>query len=135
MGLPHRQPPTPTPTPSAAAVADVFKALGDENRVRVFALIAGQDAICVGDVVTVLELPQSTVSRHLASLRRAGLVEARREATWVHYSLTTAPGTVDVARALADLVIASGVFALDAARAVALARAGGCCPRHPARDR
>ncbi|MEW6429301.1 MAG: metalloregulator ArsR/SmtB family transcription factor [Thermodesulfobacteriota bacterium] len=63
-----------------------FKAAGDETRLRILALLA-QGELCVCDLMAVLELPQSTVSRHLAVLRQAGWVSDRRQGVWMHYRL------------------------------------------------
>jgi len=70
--------------------ARLFKALSDETRLRILALLQGGE-LCVCDLMAVLELPQSTVSRHLATLRNAGLVEDRRQGVWMYYRLA-APG-------------------------------------------
>lgn len=67
-------------------VSGLFKALSDETRLRIVALLAHGE-VCVCHLQQALELPQPTVSRHLAVLRAAGLVEARREASWMHYRL------------------------------------------------
>jgi ArsR family transcriptional regulator, arsenate/arsenite/antimonite-responsive transcriptional repressor len=64
--------------------ARTFKALSDETRLRILALLA-QGELCVCDLMAILELPQSTVSRHLATLRHAGLVEDRRQGVWMYY--------------------------------------------------
>ncbi|MFO7767064.1 MAG: metalloregulator ArsR/SmtB family transcription factor [Pelovirga sp.] len=67
-------------------VAHIFKALSDETRLRILALLhAGE--LCVCDLMAALELPQSTVSRHLAYLRHAGLVEDERRGVWMYYRL------------------------------------------------
>jgi len=66
--------------------AQTFKALADETRLRILALL-GAGELCVCDLMTVLDLPQSTVSRHLATLRHAGLVEDRRQGVWMYYRL------------------------------------------------
>ncbi len=124
---------TPPPaTADAAGLSRAFKALGDESRLRVFALVAVQGSICVGDLVTLLDLPQSTVSRHLATLRLAGLLSARREGTWVHYQLSDAPETLG--HVFARLIFESPAFSDDSSRAASLAAVGGCCPRHPTSD-
>ncbi len=68
------------------AAAEFFKALGDETRVRLVALLSHGE-LCVCHLVSALDLPQSTVSRQLTVLRRAGIVTTRREGTWMHYSL------------------------------------------------
>jgi ArsR family transcriptional regulator len=64
----------------------VFRALGDETRVRIVALLSHGE-LCVCHVERALELPQPTISRHLAVLRTAGVVSARRDGTWVYYRL------------------------------------------------
>jgi ArsR family transcriptional regulator len=67
-------------------LAGVFRALGDATRLRLLALLAGGE-VCVCHLHESLRLPQPTISRHLAYLRRAGLVETRRDGVWVHYRL------------------------------------------------
>ncbi len=64
----------------------LFRALADPTRLRLINLIAGQE-ICVCYFVDVLGSPQPKISRHLAYLRKAGIVAARREGKWIHYSL------------------------------------------------
>ena len=66
--------------------AKLFKALSDETRLRILALL-GEGELCVCDLMAILDLPQSTVSRHLATLRNAGLVEDRRQGVWMYYRL------------------------------------------------
>jgi ArsR family transcriptional regulator, arsenate/arsenite/antimonite-responsive transcriptional repressor len=65
---------------------EFFAALADRTRLRILNLLA-QGEICVCYFTMILDAPQPTVSRHLAYLRRAGLVEARRDGKWVHYSI------------------------------------------------
>lgn len=66
--------------------ARFLKTLADETRLRILALLTS-DELCVCDLMAALELPQSTVSRHLATLRNAGLVEDRRQGVWMYYRL------------------------------------------------
>jgi ArsR family transcriptional regulator, arsenate/arsenite/antimonite-responsive transcriptional repressor len=61
-----------------------FQALGDKTRLRLLNLM-GEQEICVCYFVEVLDQPQPKISRHLAYLRSAGLVAARREGKWMHY--------------------------------------------------
>ena len=68
----------------------LFKALADRTRLRVINLI-GDDEVCVCFFVEVLRTNQPKVSRHLAYLRRAGLVATRREGKWMHYRLVEPP--------------------------------------------
>jgi ArsR family transcriptional regulator len=63
-----------------------FQALGDRTRLRLLNLM-GEQEICVCYFVQVLGAPQPKISRHLAFLRSAGLVAARREGKWMHYRL------------------------------------------------
>jgi ArsR family transcriptional regulator len=64
----------------------LFRALADRTRLRLLNLMSGQE-VCVCYFIEILGLPQSTISRHLAYMRRVGLVQARREGKWMHYSL------------------------------------------------
>jgi ArsR family transcriptional regulator len=64
----------------------LFRALADPTRLRLINLIAEQE-VCVCHFVEVLNAPQPKISRHLAYLRRAGIVAARRDGKWMHYRL------------------------------------------------
>lgn len=68
------------------SIALLFKALADQTRLRLINLI-GDDEICVCFFVEVLKTNQPKISRHLAYLKRAGVVAARREGKWIHYRL------------------------------------------------
>ena len=63
-----------------------FQALGDTTRLRLLNLIRDQE-ICVCYFVEILEQPQPKISRHLAYLRSAGIVQVRRQGTWMHYRI------------------------------------------------
>ena len=78
-----------------------FIALSDRTRLRILNLIGG-DEVCVCFFVEVLDEPQSKISRHLAYLRRAGIVTARREGKWMHYRVVV-PSDPHAARILRDL--------------------------------
>ncbi|HYV00451.1 MAG TPA: metalloregulator ArsR/SmtB family transcription factor [Pyrinomonadaceae bacterium] len=71
-------------------IAFLFKALADHTRLRLINLI-GDDEVCVCFFVEVLKINQPKISRHLAYLRRAGVVSARREGKWIHYRLVEPP--------------------------------------------
>jgi ArsR family transcriptional regulator len=71
-----------------------YKALADATRLRILALLIDGE-VCVCDIHDTLRLPQPTVSRHLAYLRRTGLVEARREGTWMHYRIAPLDPVID----------------------------------------
>jgi ArsR family transcriptional regulator len=68
----------------------LFKALGDETRLRIVALLAHGE-LCVCHLEEALRISQPKVSRHLAILRSAAVVEHRREGSWVYYRLATQP--------------------------------------------
>jgi ArsR family transcriptional regulator len=67
-----------------------FQALGDTTRLRLLNLM-GEQEICVCYFVEILEQAQPKISRHLAYLRRAGIVEARRDGKWMHYRIVMPP--------------------------------------------
>lgn len=67
-----------------------FQALGDNTRLRLLNLMGGQE-VCVCYFVEILGQFQPKISRHLAYLRRAGIVEARREGKWMHYRIVMPP--------------------------------------------
>ena len=67
--------------------AQIFKALSDETRLRIITLLLGGEELCVCDIMAALDLPQSTVSRHLSYLRNTGLVDDRRQGIWMYYRI------------------------------------------------
>ena len=66
----------------------MFRAVSDRTRLRILHLL-GEGELCVCHIVDALRVPQPKASRHLAYLRRAGLVVARKEGLWIHYKLAT----------------------------------------------
>jgi ArsR family transcriptional regulator, arsenate/arsenite/antimonite-responsive transcriptional repressor len=68
-------------------VAQFFKVLADEARLKMLWLLFNHQELCVCDIMAALDITQSKASRHLATLRHAGLVVDRREAAWSHYSI------------------------------------------------
>jgi ArsR family transcriptional regulator, arsenate/arsenite/antimonite-responsive transcriptional repressor len=75
------------------SLESLFKALADRTRLRILSLLQAGE-ICVCDIHGSLDLPQPTVSRHLAYLRKAGLVSGRKDGLWVHYRLASLPDAV-----------------------------------------
>jgi ArsR family transcriptional regulator, arsenate/arsenite/antimonite-responsive transcriptional repressor len=71
----------------------LFRALGDSTRLRILGLLLTGE-VCVCHIHESLRIPQPKTSRHLAYLRRAGLVETRRDGLWVHYRLAVASDPV-----------------------------------------
>jgi ArsR family transcriptional regulator len=78
-----------------------FRALADSTRLRIINLIGDQE-VCVCYFVEILKTNQPKISRHLAYLRRAGIVTTRREGIWMHYRIAT-PQDENAARVLADV--------------------------------
>src|SRR4030042_3575219 len=77
----------PAPRAPSEDLGALLRALGDETRLRIFALLTKAE-LCVCEIEDILDLSQSLVSNHLAVLRRAGLGESRRDAEdarWVFY--------------------------------------------------
>lgn len=65
---------------------EIFRALADQSRLRIVCLLL-EGELCVCDLTAVLEMPQPTISRHMSTLKLAGLVNDRRAGKWVHYRL------------------------------------------------
>ena len=72
----------------------IIKGLSDPIRLRIILLLQAEGELCVCDLMAVLGLPQSTVSRHLAYLKRSCWVDTRRQGVWMHYTLSRESGTV-----------------------------------------
>ena len=103
----------------------MFRALGDATQLRILhLLLAGE--VCVCDIHDSLKIPQSKASRHLAYLRRSGLVSTRREGLWVHYRLADPADPIVGTIQQAATHVLGHVDALrkDAAR---LEKRTGCC--------
>ena len=71
-----------------AKYADMFSAMGTEARLRIMQLLlsAHPDGLVVGEIQAELEIPNSTLSHHLDKLKNEGLVDVRRESTFLHYT-------------------------------------------------
>jgi ArsR family transcriptional regulator, arsenate/arsenite/antimonite-responsive transcriptional repressor len=78
---------TSTVRPLIDELEYLFKALADRTRLRILALL-GNNEVCVCHIHDSLGIPQPTVSRHLAYLRKSGLVAARRDGVWMHYRVS-----------------------------------------------
>jgi ArsR family transcriptional regulator len=107
----------------------VFRAFSDRTRLRILSLLQ-EGECCVGDLVDVLGIEQPAASRHLAYLRRAGLVAVRRSAQWSYYALApaTCPFHEKLLQCLACCFTEVPQIRADRARAAKLRKAGGCCP-------
>lgn len=69
---------------------NITRALSDENRVRIIAALRDRE-LCVCQIIEMLQLSPSTVSKHLSILRNARLLNSRKEGRWMHYSLARDP--------------------------------------------
>jgi ArsR family transcriptional regulator, arsenate/arsenite/antimonite-responsive transcriptional repressor len=74
-----------------AKYADMFSAMGTEARLRIMQLLltAHPEGLVVGDIQTELDIPNSTLSHHLDKLKNEGLVQVRRESTFLRYTANT----------------------------------------------
>ena len=106
----------------------MFRAVCDRTRVRILNILRGGE-LCVGDIVEILQAPQPRISRHLSYLKKAGLVTARREGLWMHYSL--APVHSEFHRKLLDCMVVCfqevPEVQGDELRASRLSDSGRCC--------
>jgi ArsR family transcriptional regulator len=103
----------------------VFKALADATRLRILGLLLAGE-VCVCHIHDALRIPQPKTSRHLAYLRRAGLVTARRAGTWMHYQLAdlSDPVMTAVQQSVTHALQHQSVVRKDLER---LEKATGCC--------
>ncbi len=117
------------------AARTVFLALSDPLRLRCLALMAAHGEVCVCEFVRALAVAQPKVSRHLAALRDAGLVVARREAQWLHYRIAPdlAGWRRDALTAAVEAARADPAFETDLARLRAVAGTGPGAAEQPQR--
>ena len=101
----------------AGDLAALCRGLSDETRLRILALLRDGE-ICVCHIHGGLRLPQPTISRHLAYLRKSGLVEARRQGIWMYYRLAVlrSPVLNEVLHAALHALTHAEVTASDAVR-------------------
>ena len=120
-----------TALPRPLPAGPVFRALADPTRIRVLHLLR-RGPLCVGDIVSILGMAQPKVSRHLAYLRQAGLVENEKRGLWCFYRL--APPAAGFHQKLLEVLEAAAEqlpdVATDEAASRRLRAKGGCCPQH-----
>jgi len=104
----------------------LFDALGDPTRLRILGLLLDGE-VCVCDLHASLDISQPKASRHLASLRRAGLVAARRDGLWMHYRLAEPPDPL-IAGVLEAVAAALRQLPTVRRDAAALSKTTGCVP-------
>ena len=112
-----------------ADMETLFKALADATRLRILGLLLTGE-VCVCDIHESLKIPQPKASRHLAYLRRAGLVETRRDGLWIHYRLGkfSDPVLAAIADAVRHALTHLDTVHRDAGR---LQKKTGCCVPTP----
>jgi ArsR family transcriptional regulator len=126
--------------PAIDKLETVFKALADKTRLRILALL-GSSEVCVCHIHDTLGLTQPTASRHLAYLRRTGLVDTRRQGVWMHYRISASLDPV--VRGVVDAAIEALTPATSQDRkqflkvfgdrhVVETRYGGSCCPPRPA---
>jgi ArsR family transcriptional regulator len=107
----------------------LFKALADATRLRILGLLLTGE-VCVCHIHESLRITQPKASRHLAYLRRCGLVETRRDGLWVNYRLATLPDAIlaPIVTAVRHALTHTDVVHKDAER---LQKKTGCCVPTP----
>jgi ArsR family transcriptional regulator len=109
-------------------LAHVFKALSDESRLRIINILVHSGELCVCDIEAIMSFTQTKVSRHLSYLKRAGLVDDRRQGLWMLYSIAK-PKNEDhrqLLECVAEILKSNPVAMRDARRLTANIRKG-CC--------
>jgi ArsR family transcriptional regulator, arsenate/arsenite/antimonite-responsive transcriptional repressor len=124
-------------TEALCGIDAMFRAFSDRTRLRILHVLLGGE-LCVGDLVEILRAPQPRVSRHLAYLRKAGLVDVRKSGLWKHYSLVPARNSFHrkLLECLGKCFGEVPELQADNARAAEIRKSGGCCPKSqmPCRD-
>lgn len=117
------------------ALTQVYAALADPTRLRILALLRDGE-VCVCDIHASLDVPQPTASRHLAYLRKAGLVDARRAGTWMHYRLLPIDNPVVAAVVSAALhALSHTAVSVSDERRLQVARKASTFALHASADR
>jgi len=114
------------------ALETLFKALADATRLRILGLLLTGE-VCVCHIHESLRIPQPKASRHLAYLRQAGLVDARREGLWMYYRLADLPDPLlqSIADTVRHALTHLEAVHVDAGR---LRKKTGCCLPAPERS-
>jgi len=109
-------------------LTNVFQSLEEDTRLRILALLMEAGELCVCDLIAVLQLPQSTVSRHLSHLRNAGWVQDRREGVWIHYSIAKRLGPLQVSLVpiLREHLLKQEIVMADMEKLAGLAKGNRC---------
>jgi ArsR family transcriptional regulator len=110
-------------------VDKMFRAFADRTRLRILHLLQDGE-LCVSDLITILRVPQARASHHLNYLRRAGLVEVRKQGLWCFYRLRPAETVFHqkLLECLGQCFTGVPGLAVDRQRAAKVKASGGCCP-------
>ena len=105
-----------------------LKTLADESRLRIYGILLTSGELCVCDIEATLHFSQTKVSRHLAYLKRAGLVKDRRMGLWMLYSLTEPKSEAQkhLLEAIAEALKANPVAQRDAKLLAQKIKRGSC---------
>jgi ArsR family transcriptional regulator, arsenate/arsenite/antimonite-responsive transcriptional repressor len=119
-----------TQTRTTGQVDKMFRAFADRTRLRILYLLQDGE-LCVSDIISILRVPQAKASHHLNYLRRAGLVDMRKEGLWAFYKLRSAdtPFHGKLLECLGQCFTDVPGLAVDRARAAKVKASGGCCPK------
>jgi len=111
-------------------VDKLFRAFADRTRLRILHLLQDGE-LCVSDIITILRVPQAKASHHLNYLRRAGLVDVRKQGLWCFYQLRPAetPFHEKLLDCLGQCFTGVPGLAADRERAAKVKASGGCCPK------
>lgn len=111
-------------------VDKMFRAFADRTRLRILHLLQDGE-LCVSDLISILRVPQAKASHHLNYLRRAGLVEARRQGLWSFYRLRPAETVFHqkLLECLGQCFTDVPGLTADRERAAKVKASGGCCPK------
>ena len=117
-------------TKAGSRVDQMFRAFADRTRLRILHLLQDGE-FCVSDIISILEVPQAKASHHLNYLRRARLVEVRKEGLWSFYELRPAqsPFHQKLLECLEQCFNDVPGLAADRQRAAKVKASGGCCPK------
>ncbi len=117
-------------TKTSSQVDKMFRAFADRIRLRILHVLQDGE-LCVSDIIVILEVPQAKASHHLNYLRRAGLVEVRKQGLWCFYKLRPAqtPFHQKLLECLGQCFVGVPGLAADRKRATKIRASGGCCPK------
>ena len=115
---------------TSSQVDKMFRAFADRTRLRILYLLQDGE-LCVSDIIDILKVPQAKASHHLNYLRRAELVEVRKQGLWCFYKLCPAqtPFHQKLLECLGQCFTGVPGLAADRERAAKIKASGGCCPK------